>query len=215
MRPITQTALEQAVQPTATTNTTGDYSKSTDTLPHRLGEQVIHLSPQEWINTKFVEAYGAKWPHRELPSTWAQGITTMSTAEIRKAVSMCLTEGGAWPPSLPEFIAKGELMEIDFDAAFSRMIRGNPKGDVEYWASQEVGYMCRCYLAEPKARAKHRDTLKKYIGKAKAGTLPVRNLMRIEDKSYEEEIAKRESPDPSRFPSGSVFARIAELGRRT
>lgn len=138
----------------------------------------------------------------------------MSAAEVRMAVNQSLTLGDAWPPSLPEFITKGELIDIDYDAAFSRMIRGKPNGDIEYWASQEVGFSCRRHLEESKARAKHKRAIKKYIEKAKAGTLPARYLMQVEDKSKAIPVEQLNRPDPSQFASNSVFARVAALGKR-
>ncbi|MBU2897705.1 hypothetical protein [Vibrio hepatarius] len=136
----------------------------------------------------------------------------MSITEIRKAVNKSLLGGEAWPPSLPEFIARGDLLDVDFDAAFSRMLRGKSLGEAEYWANQEVGFECRRYLDEPRARAKHRAALRKYLEKDQQGALPPRDLVQIEDKSTLPSIENR--PKPKQFCTGSVFARVAERGRR-
>ncbi|MFN3014469.1 hypothetical protein ACK1CN_00890 [Vibrio coralliilyticus] len=136
----------------------------------------------------------------------------MSTAQIRKAVSRSLLGGEAWPPSLPEFIARGDLFDVDFDAAFARMLRGKVEGEAEYWANQEVGFECRRYLDEARARAKHRTALRKYLEKEQQGGLPPRNLVQIADKSTLPSIEER--PEPSSFVKGSVFQRVATMGRR-
>lgn len=139
----------------------------------------------------------------------------MSPTEVRRAVSSALLSGDNWPPSLPEFVALGQSLEVDFDDAFKRMLRDRPKGDVEYWAAQEVGFECRRYLSGEKARAKYRKALKKYTEKAKAGSLPMRNLVKIADKSQLKPIDELSLPDPSIFNQDSVFARIATLGRKS
>lgn len=94
------------------------------------------------------------------------------------------------------------------------MIRGKPQGDIEYWASQEVGFECRRYLTHEKARARYRKALKKYSDKAKSGSLPIRNLMQLDDKSSLVPVEKLDRPDPAQFNKNSVFARIAALGKR-
>lgn len=138
----------------------------------------------------------------------------MSAVEVRKAVSSALLDGYEWPPSLPEFVGLGQSIDIDFDEAFKRMIRGRPQGDIEYWATQDVGFECRRYLTNEKARGKYRKTLKKYSDKAKAGSLPIRNLMPPANKLNLVPVEKLDRPDPSQFNQHSVFARIAVLGKR-
>ncbi|AIW21337.1 hypothetical protein F0267_22235 [Vibrio coralliilyticus] len=138
----------------------------------------------------------------------------MSISEIRIAVSKALLRGDAWPPSLPEFVALGDEYEIDFDEAFDRMIRQKTKGDIEYWANQEVGFSCRRQLNDRDARAKHRKALLKYREKDKQGKLPPRNLVRLADKSQERQLKDLKRPTPSQFKQGSIFSRVAELGRR-
>lgn len=137
----------------------------------------------------------------------------MSISEIRTAVSQSLLRGDAWPPSLPEFIAFGDQYQIDFDEAFERMIYQRSQGDIEYWANQEVGYSCR-RMSEREARAKHRKVMTKYKNKAKEGKLPRRNVVQIADKSAERSLKELNRPEPSIFERNSVFARVAELGRR-
>ena len=163
---------------------------------------------------KFVEGDGAKWIYKALPSTWKLAISTMSVVEVRRAVSQALLEGDAWPPSLPEFMEMGREELVDTDEAFIRMLRGEPKGDIEYWASQEVGFICRGKLSEREARAKHRKVLKKYAKKAKAGSLPARNNLRLADKTDVKPINEITRPDPNRFDKNSVFARVAAMGAR-
>ncbi|HFQ4959223.1 TPA: hypothetical protein ACGUPM_002676 [Vibrio vulnificus] len=138
----------------------------------------------------------------------------MSVPEIRKAVSRCVTSGDAWPPSLPQFVAMGQLLEIDFDEAFSRMLHGRPNGDIEYWACQEVGFACRRYLTEKDARTRYRRALKKYTDKAKTGSLPVRDLMRLKDETNITPVTELKQPEPAAFAKGSVFERVAMMGRR-
>ncbi|CSB55483.1 Uncharacterised protein [Vibrio cholerae] len=138
----------------------------------------------------------------------------MSAVEVRKAVSSALLNGDEWPPSLPEFVSLGQSIEIDFDEAFKRMIRGKPQGDIEYWATQEVGFECRRYLTQERARSRYRQALKKYSDKAKSGSLPIRNLMQIADKSNLVPVEKLDRPDPAQFNQNSVFARIAALGKK-
>lgn len=103
---------------------------------------------------------------------------------------------------------------VDVDEAFTRMLRCEPQGDIEYWASQEVGFVCRGQLSEREARAKHRNALKKYAEKAKAGALPARNTMRLADKTNVKPINEITRPDPSKFNKNSVFARVAAMGAR-
>ncbi|MCY9802675.1 hypothetical protein OTK51_04435 [Vibrio scophthalmi] len=138
----------------------------------------------------------------------------MSSNEVRRAVSYLLLEGDAWPPSLPEFIALGRQELVDFDEAFDRMIRGKPKSDIEYWATQEVGYLCRSYLNERDARSKYRKVLKKYADKYRAGSLPARNQKRLQDKSNIKPICDIQRPMPEQFDKSSVFARVAAMGAR-
>ncbi len=137
----------------------------------------------------------------------------MSIQQIRKAVSKSLLGEDAWPPSLPEFVARGDLIEVDYDEAFTRMIRNKTIGDAEYWANREVGYACRNQLDEGRARAKHRKALKKYLEKAQLGSLPTRNLVQIEHKPSLVP-SMNERPESSQFAKGSVFARIAAMGRK-
>ena len=219
MKSITQALLNQATQPqahkqTELNNTTQNCSPATDTLPHQVGNQTLHLSVEDWIQAKFVEGYGAKWIYKALPSTWTQAISTMSVTDVRRAVSQALLEGDAWPPSLPEFVSMGREEMVDIDEAFTRMLRCEAKGDIEYWASQEVGFVCRGQLSEREARAKHRKALKKYAEKAKAGSLPARNTLRLADKTNVKPINEIKRPDPNKFNKNSVFARVAAMGAR-
>ncbi|CAK1721555.1 conserved hypothetical protein [Vibrio crassostreae] len=138
----------------------------------------------------------------------------MSVSEIRRAVNQALLEGDAWPPSLPEFVSMGREELVDIDEAFIRMLRCEPKGDIEYWTSQEVGFVCRGLLSEREARAKYRKTLKKYADKAKDGSLPSRNAMRLTDKANVKSLNEIERPNPKKFRKNSVFARVAALGSR-
>ncbi|CAK1698926.1 conserved hypothetical protein [Vibrio crassostreae] len=138
----------------------------------------------------------------------------MSVSEIRRAVNQALLEGGVWPPSLPEFVSMGREELVDIDEAFTRMLRCEPKGDIEYWTSQEVGFVCRGLLSEREARVKFRKTLKKYADKAKDGSLPSRNAMRLTDKSKVTPLSEIERPNPKKFRKNSVFARVAALGAR-
>ncbi|EJE8547612.1 hypothetical protein M5238_002335 [Vibrio vulnificus] len=138
----------------------------------------------------------------------------MSVSEVKRAVSSLLLNGDEWPPSLPEFIRLGLSLDIDFDEAFKRMIHGRPKGDVEYWACFEVGYECRRFLVNDKARAKFRKALKKYADKARAGTLPIRHLVKLSDKSKLVPVECLPRPEPTQFNHNSVFARVAALGKR-
>lgn len=138
----------------------------------------------------------------------------MSASEIRRAVGQALLEGDAWPPSLPEFVSMGREDLVDVDEAFARMIRGKPQGDIEYWTTQEVGFLCRSYLSERDARTKHRKALKKYTQKAKAGSLPARNTKRLQDRSNVKPISDIQRPRPEQFEQSSVFARVATMGAR-
>ncbi|WP_227739169.1 hypothetical protein, partial [Vibrio azureus] len=176
--------------------------------------QILHLSVEDWIQAKFVEGFGTKWIYKVLPSTWIQAISTMSVTEIRRAMSQVLLKGDAWPPSIPEFINMGREVLVDVDEAFTRMLHGVPKGDIEYWASQEIGFICRTQLREREARAKHRKVLNKYAEKARAGTLPARNSLRLVDKTNVKPISEITRPDPSMFEKDSVFARVAAMGAR-
>ena len=84
----------------------------------------------------------------------------------------------------------------------------------EYWAAQEVGFICRGYLSERDARAKYKKALRKYADKARAGSLPKRNTMRLHDKSNVKPISDIERPLPEQFERSSVFARVAAIGAR-
>ncbi|CDT90310.1 hypothetical protein AB4393_18540 [Vibrio splendidus] len=138
----------------------------------------------------------------------------MSVNDIRRAVNQALLEGDEWPPSLPKFVSMGREELVDIDEAFTRMLRCEPKGDIEYWTSQEVGFVCRGLLNEREARAKYRKTLKKYAEKAKAGSLPSRNTMRLTGRANVKPLKEIERPNPKKFRKNSVFARVAALGAR-
>ncbi|WP_143169283.1 hypothetical protein [Vibrio quintilis] len=77
-----------------------------------------------------------------------------------------------------------------------------------------MGYSCRNYLSEREARAKHRSALQKYAKQAKAGTLPVRNMNRIENKQSAVPVEELRRPAPEAFKAGSIFERVAAMGRR-
>jgi hypothetical protein len=133
----------------------------------------------DWINAKFNEAFMNKWNRKALPSTWIQGIGVLTVDQIRKAVSRSLLEGDGWPPSLPEFIKYGKDSGFDYQASFDRFINKERLNDIEYFASQDVGYECRTRLTEEKARKKWEQSVKKYEKRAEDGTLPDRKQKAI------------------------------------
>jgi hypothetical protein len=108
----------------------------------------------------------------------------------------------------------GQALDIDFDEAFSRMLQSRPRGDIEFWASQEVGYACRTRLSDKDARAKHRKAIVKYSKRSKEGRLPSRDLGRLTNQSNVVPVNELSRPSPNQFDKNSVFSRVAEMGRR-
>lgn len=59
-----------------------------------------------WL--RMAEMYGHKWTaaQGEQPTeTWSKALSALSADEIKTGLRACLTNGEAWPPSLPQFVA--------------------------------------------------------------------------------------------------------------
>ena len=118
----------------------------------------------------------------------------MTVEQIRISTSKCLLEGNGWPPSLPEFIAKGND-EIDYHAAFQRCLAKNPLGRAEQWVYENMGYNIRVSSHEVAERM-HKKALKNAIEKESRGelqlnddvlkALPVNSVKNMNDLKREE-----------------------------
>jgi len=57
---------------------------------------------------RMAEMYGHKWTssYGETPTElWSKALFALSAEQIRTGLLKCLTNGEAWPPSAPEFVA--------------------------------------------------------------------------------------------------------------
>ena len=151
----------------------------TATLPHQISGVTLEMTIPDWLNTKFNEAFQAKWNRKELPTTWIQGISILTVKEVKNGVTRSLIEGDGWPPSLPQFVTLAKDGDFDYDASFDRMINREDLNDVEYFANQEVGHLCRTQLTEIQARKRWRETIIKYERRRESGVLPRRGQKSI------------------------------------
>lgn len=72
-----------------------------------------------WL--RMTEIYGHKWTSwaGETPTElWSTAITGLSSDEVKRGLSACLTNGEAWPPSLPEFLAMCRAPKRENAAAY-------------------------------------------------------------------------------------------------
>lgn len=59
-----------------------------------------------WL--RMTEIYGHRWTsaHGETPTAlWSTALSGLSGDQVKRGLLACLTNGDAWPPSLPEFLA--------------------------------------------------------------------------------------------------------------
>lgn len=118
----------------------------------------------------------------------------MTVEQIRISVSKSLTEGNGWPPSLPEFIARG-TEAIDYDAAYFRCLNQKPEGRVEKWVYEKAYYNIRTQ-GDKEARKDHKRFMKQAEELEKRGELtlpeeeliglPVHSVKNLNDRKREE-----------------------------
>lgn len=107
------------------------------------------------------------------------GLSVLTPEQVVSAAQQAIMSGGGWPPSVGQFVEMGQGGGFDYEEAFDRMINKKPEGDVEFWASQEVGFKCRGHLPEDKARNVHKKAIDKYLKRQATDSLPDRNVQMI------------------------------------
>ena len=57
---------------------------------------------------RMTEIYGHKWTSSygtKPTDVWSKQLSALSRDDLKRGVTVCMTNGEAWPPSLPEFLA--------------------------------------------------------------------------------------------------------------
>lgn len=95
----------------------------------------LDLLIELWVT--MIDIFGNGWvsqwgddPDSPTGAVWAKGLAGMRAEDIRTGVSACVTAGGKWPPTLPEFRARclripsfAEFkLDVDKAMPFSRLV---------------------------------------------------------------------------------------------
>lgn len=81
--------------------------------------QPLKTAAKLWL--RMAEIYGHKWSSQmgDTPTElWSMALSGLSGDEIREGLKSCITNGNAWPPSLPEFLAMCRPPKREFGAAY-------------------------------------------------------------------------------------------------
>lgn len=149
-------------------------------------------------------------------------ITKFSEIEIHRALKGMLAQHPKFPPTLGEFVELLEGRQVDFDAAFWRMIDNKPEGRAEKHVSAKIGFNLR-RMADDKARREFKKLLSNAIERERRGELVLdedlagkalaKHSVKNANDLAREKASERGLNKPENFRSGSVFERIAKLGQ--
>ena len=134
------------------------------------------------------QAFGDKSSWLAAKKTWTKAFIEngINSQEQVSTGLVCARKGDSpfWP-SVGQFIRWCDGTQIDTVDAFNRMISKKPAANLaERQTRHEVGYKCKCQLAEDKARKLFSETLIRNIEKVKTGELV--------DKFIEQKLASPE-----------------------
>ena len=177
MQPINSNQLTGLIGSSQTQKKTRiDYANSTETIKWK----DLHVPAREFIHQAMKDTYNNLWKHSKLPLSWELMIGELSTDEIKRGVWRCMKEE-EYPPSPAKFRTLATESDFDFDASFDRFIAKEPLNDIEWFASQKVGFKCRGQWAEDRARKEWKAAIEYYMKLDKEGKLPERGQQRIEN----------------------------------
>ncbi len=177
MQPINSNQLTAAIGNSQQQKKTRiDYANSTD----RIQFKDMQLPVPEFINQAMMDTYNNLWKHAKLPLSWELMIGELSINEIKRGVYRSMKEE-EYPPSPAKFRKLATESDFDFDASFDRFIARESLSDIEWFASQKVGFKCRGQWAEDRARKEWKAAIEYYMKLDKEGKLPERGQQRIEN----------------------------------
>jgi len=66
------------------------------------------LTMMDFLWGRMTEIYGHKWTSNygtKPTDVWSKQLSALSRDDLKRGVTVCMTNGEPWPPSLPEFLA--------------------------------------------------------------------------------------------------------------
>ena len=139
-------------------------------------------------STDVQETYNNLWKHPNLPLSYKLMIGELSIDEIKRAVWRSIKEE-EYPPSPAKFRKLATESDFDFDASFDRFIAKEKLNDIEWFASQKVGFKCRGQWAEDRARKEWKAAIEYYMKLDKEGK--VTRARPAADREHEQESRMR------------------------
>lgn len=146
--------------------------------------------------------YTTKWTKRNgsiANDLWLEALQSISDQQIKLGVDKCkerIFSGNAWAPDLAEFLAMihGHT-DVDYQAAFFRMLNKKPEGRVEQWVYENASFNIRS-MAHEKAERAHKKFMLEGFEKERRGelvlakeellALPVNSVKNLNDIKREE-----------------------------
>lgn len=177
------------------------------------------MTVTDWVNTKFREAYLNRWTFESLPATWEQGLSVLTVDQIRKGVAKVLIDSSnGWPPALSEFISICRGLEFDFQDCFDRFISNEkPRNQFERLVFTDAIHANVKLKAIGDDERTFKKVFDRWVKRFASGDVP-QDVPALPPKSVvmptDIERERVGTPDPSQFKKGSVFSRVAEMGKR-
>ncbi|EOW9223427.1 hypothetical protein ACN26P_001892 [Vibrio cholerae] len=160
-----------------------------------------------------------KWTFEALPATWEQGISVLTVEQIRKGVAKVLIDSASdWPPVLSEFIGICKNIGFDFNGCFGRFM-GNekPLNHFERLVFADAVHANVKIKAIGEDERVFKKVFNKWVERFSSGQIP-QDVPALPPKSVVMPTdVVRESygaPDPAKFRQGSIFSRVAQMGRK-
>lgn len=131
-------------------------------------------------------------------SIWITEIGLLSDDNVRKGILSCrdkIRSGDQWPPDLAEFLAMihGQT-DVDYQAAFFRMLNKEPDGRIEQWVYENAQFNIRA-MSHEKAERAHKKFMIEAHEKDRKGTLvlakeemlalPVHSVVSVTDREHQ------------------------------
>lgn len=161
-----------------------------------------------------------RWTFETLPATWEQGLSVLTVDQIRKGVTKVLIDSASgWPPTLSEFIGICKNLEFDFSGCFERfMSNAKPCTQFEKLVFTDAVHANVKLKAIGDDERTFKKVFDKWVKRFASGNVP-QDVPALPPKSVvmptDIERERAGTPDPSQFKKGSVFSRVAEMGKKT